>query len=146
MPTVLVVYNSMTGNTEAAAKAVAKGAEEAGAKVTVKTARETSSQDLIACDGVAFGSYDAFSYMGGDLKDLFDRTLYPTQGKTDGKPFVAFITHGGGGGAIKSIESVAGSLKLRRAATSVSVKGRPNEESSAQLAALGAKLVEALKS
>jgi flavorubredoxin len=143
MARVLVVYNSMTGNTEAAAQAVAKGAEEAGAKVVLKTARRATVADLVDCGGVALGSYDAFSYMGGDLKDFFDRVFYPTQGKVADKPYVAFVTHGGGGAAIKSIEALAGTLKLKKAAPSVSVKGRPDEKAGAELMALGAKLAQA---
>jgi len=143
MAKVLVIFNSMTGNTEAAAREVAKGAEEAGAQVVLVTARKATPENLAACDAVALGSYDAFSYMGGDLKDFFDRTLYPTQGKITDKPYVGFVTHGGGGGAIKSVESLAGALHLKKAAPSVSVKGRPDENAAGELRALGAKLVQA---
>lgn len=143
MAKVLVVFNSMTGNTEAAAKGVAKGAQDADAQVVLKEARKTTLEDLTSCDGIAFGSYDAFSYMGGDLKDLFDRSLYPSQGKLDGKPYVAFITHGGGGGAIKSIESIAEAMHLKKAAQSVLVKGYPDAEATSQLIGLGGKLAMA---
>ena len=77
MAKVLVVYCSMTGNTEAAAKAVADGVREAGGEAAVKTGFEAGPDDLLGCDAVALGSYDAFSYMGGGLKDFFDRTFYP---------------------------------------------------------------------
>jgi len=32
---------------------------------------------------VCFGTPDYFSYMAGMLKDFFDRTFYPTQGRVD---------------------------------------------------------------
>jgi flavodoxin len=102
MAKILVVYCSLSGNTEVAAQAVADGARSAGAKVVLKAASQAEPKDLQACDAVALGSYDAFSYMGGALKDFLDRSFYPTQDEVAGKPYAAFVTHGGGGKAIGS--------------------------------------------
>jgi len=140
MSKVLVVYCSMSGNTKAAAEAVADGARGAGAKVKVKTGFEAQPADLLECDAVALGSYDAFSYMGGGLKDFLDRAFYPTQGSVTDKPYVGFVTHGGGGKAIGSIESVAQSFKLKKLADPVLAQGRPDAKATAALKALGAKL------
>jgi flavorubredoxin len=140
MSKVLVVYCSMSGNTKAAAEAVAQGAHSAGAEVSLKSGLDAQPEDLLNCDAVALGSYDAFSYMGGGLKDFLDRAFYPTQDQVTGKPYAAFLTHGGGGKAIQSIESVAQSFKLKKAADPVLVKGRPDAEAAGLLKALGAKL------
>lgn len=143
MGKVLVVYCSMSGNTKAAAEAVAAGAEEAGAEVVLKTGFDAGPEDLVACGAVALGSYDAFSYMGGGLKDFLDRAFYPTQGEVTDKPYGAFVSHGGGGRAIDSVESVAKSFKLAKVDDSVLVKGSPDEAATAKLKALGAKLAAA---
>jgi flavorubredoxin len=143
MGKVLVVYCSMSGNTKAAAEAVAAGAKDAGAEVVIMTGFDAGPEDLLACGAVALGSYDAFSYMGGGLKDFLDRAFYPTQGQVTDKPYGAFVTHGGGGSAIKSVESVAQSFKLRKVDDSVLVKGAPDASAAAQLKALGAKLAAA---
>jgi flavodoxin len=143
MAKVLVVYCSMSGNTKAAAEAVAEGARAKGAEVVLKDGFAAGPDDLLACDAVALGSYDAFSYMGGGLKDFLDRAFYPAKTKVAGKPYAAFLTHGGGGKAIASIESVAGSFKLKKAAEPVLVKGRPEGQAVADLKALGAKLAGA---
>ena len=143
MPKVLVVYCSMTGNTKAAAEAMAEGAKNAGAQITLKQGTEAQPKDLLECDAVALGSYDAFSYMGGGLKDFFDRAFYPTQGQVTDKPYVAFLTHGGGGRAIQSIESIAQSFKLKKIAESVLIEGRPEGQGLADLKALGAKIAAA---
>ena len=143
MSKVLVVYCSMSGNTRAAAEAVAEGARAAGADVIVKPGLEAGPDDLLACQAVALGSYDAFSYIGGGLKDFFDRSLYPTRGKVDGKPYGAFLSHGGGGKAIASLESLAGSLKLKKAAEPVLMVSRPDEKAVTALKALGAALARA---
>ena len=143
MSKVLVVYCSMSGNTKAAAEAVADGARAAGAEVVVKDGFEAQPEDLLGCDAVALGSYDAFSYMGGGLKDFFDRAFYPTQGSVTDKPCAAFVTHGGGGKAIESVESIARTFKLKQVTDSVLVKGRPEGEAVDELEALGAALAAA---
>ncbi|MGD9676119.1 MAG: flavodoxin domain-containing protein [Candidatus Bipolaricaulia bacterium] len=146
MASVLVVYCSMSGNTKAAEEAVAAGAEAAGAHVVVKEASEAQPQDLVDCDAVALGSYDAFGYMGGGLKDFFDRAFYPTQGKVTDKPYVAFFTHGGGGQAGRSIDSLAETCKLMRIAPTLSIQGRPTGQAVADLRELGAKLARVASS
>lgn len=143
MPKVLIVYCSITGNTKAAAEAIAEGARIAGAQVTIKEGIVAQPNDLLECDAVALGSYDAFSLMGGGLKDFLDRSYYPTQGQVTDKPYAAFLSHGGGGKAIKSIESIAQSFKFKKVAESVLVKGKPEGQDLTVLKALGAKIAEA---
>ncbi len=145
MVRVLVVYCSMSGNTKAAAEAIAAGAKAAGASVTLKTGTEAQPEDLLECDAVALGSYDAFSYMGGGLKDFLDRAFYPTQSQVTDKPYAAFVTHGGGGEAGESIESLAQTFKLKRVAPTVSIKGKPSGQAVAVLKELGAKLAGVAK-
>jgi flavorubredoxin len=140
MGKVLVVYCSMTGNTKAAAEAIAEGARAEGAKVVLKTGFDAQPGDLLDCDAAALGSYDAFSYIGGGLKDFLDRAFYPTQNQVTDKPYAAFITHGGGGKAVQSIESLAQSFKLKKTAETVLVKGRPDGQAIKELKALGVKL------
>lgn len=143
MSKILVVYCSMSGNTKAAAEAVAEGARSAGATVVVKNGFDAHPADLLECQALALGSYDAFSYMGGGLKDFLDRTFYPTQNQVTGKPYAAFLTHGGGGKAIQSIEAVAQSFKLKKVTGAVLVKGHPEGPAVADLKALGVKLAAA---
>ena len=146
MAKVLIVYCSLSGNTKAAAEAVAEGAAKAGAEVVLKDGYAASFGDLLGCDAVAFGSYDAFSYMGGALKDFFDRAYYPTLDRVTGKPFAAFITHGGGGLAAGSVESTAIAFKLRKAAETVSIKGMPEGDALDMLGGLGSVLAMAAQS
>jgi flavorubredoxin len=145
MARILVVYCSLSGNTKAAAGAVADGARSANAEVTVRDALEAQPSDLMACDAIALGSYDAFSYMGGGLKDFFDRAFYPTQSSVTDKPYAVFVSHGGGGKAVLSIESVAEAFKLKKVAESTLFKGHPDSQAIAQLKALGAKLAVACR-
>ena len=52
--------------------------------------------------------------------------------------FAAFLTHGGGGRAMGSLESIAESFKFRKLADSVSINGRPQGQDLGKLKALGA--------
>ena len=98
MAKILIVYHSRTGNTEKMAKAVAEGA--AGIEHTeliVRKAFDASLEDLLYCDGIAIGTPENFGYMSGAMKDFFDRTFYPSQGKVFKKPYVIFISAGNDG-------------------------------------------------
>ena len=93
MSKVLVVYCSLTGNTKAAAEAVAEGAHASGAEVSVKNGCEAGPEDLKACDAVALGSYDAFSYMGGGMETnaTQNQILVEMDGLTDKQENVIVI-------------------------------------------------------
>ena len=55
MKKVAVVYWSGTGNTEAMAKAVAEGAESAGAQVTLLTPDKVNASELSSYEAIGFG-------------------------------------------------------------------------------------------
>ena len=55
MKKVLIVYWSSSGNTETMAKEVAKGVEEAGGELTLKTVGEASVEMVKAAEALAFG-------------------------------------------------------------------------------------------
>ena len=130
MAKILIVYHTLSGNTEKMAKAFEEGAKSVpGTDVVLSKAFDATLDDLLGCDAVAFGSADYFSYIAGALKDFFDRTYYPSQGKVMGKPYAAFATGGGGGEtALKVLERLCSSFKLKKAVDSVSATGTPSSE------------------
>ena len=143
MAKILIVYHSQSGNTKVAAESVAAGAQEVpGTEVVVKEGLQADADDLLACDGIAVGTPDYFSYMAGGLKDFFDRTLYPTQGAVTDKPCVIFVTHGGGGKAVDSVKSICGSFKFKVIAEPVLVKDRPDAQATAELTQAGKLLAQ----
>ena len=99
----LVLYHSQQyGNTEKMAKAVAEGLVEAGCTVTL---HNTNTQrypidEYGEYDVVALGTPDYFSYMAGTLKTFLD-DWYISRNKPGykSKPYVLFMSHGGGGRA-----------------------------------------------
>ena len=78
------------------------------------------------------------------MKDFFDRTFYPTQGKVTGKPYVAFVSHGGGGvAALESVERIGRSFKFAPVAPGLLAAGQPSQETLEECRALGKTLAEA---
>jgi multimeric flavodoxin WrbA len=146
MAKVLVVYHSLGGATKKMAEAVAEGAGSvAGTKVALKTGLEATLDDLLGCDAIALGSPDYFSYMAGGLKDFFDRTYYPSQGKVTGKPAVTFASAGGPPDKVlKLLDQALGWFKLKKAADSVGTSS-VGPEVLASCKDLGRKLAEAAK-
>ncbi len=142
---VLIVYHSQSGNTEAAAQAVAEGVRSVeGAEPVLKQAAEATADDLRSCDAVCIGSPDYFSYMAGMIKDFFDRTYYPTQGEVTDKPCAIFVTHGGGGRASAGIEKICKSFVFKQVTETVLVKDKPDEDAEAKLRELGSTLGKAV--
>jgi len=141
---VLIVYHTISGNTEKMAKAFADGARSVpGTDVVLKKALDASLEDLLGCDAIAFGSADYFSYIAGALKDFFDRTFYPSQGKVAGKPYAAFATGGRGGDtALSVLDRLCGSFKLKKAVDSISVSGAPSSDALAKCKDAGEKLAK----
>jgi len=148
MKRILIVYHSQEkGNTRKMAELVAKGCREvAGVQVELVNTHETRASVEAAekADAYALGSPDYYSYMAGGLKMFFDDLCLASWARRDvtHKPYVAFLTHGGGGSAINSIESLARSLKLEQAAPSVVCQGAPAGEAVEKCIQLGRTLAE----
>lgn len=143
MAKLLIIYHSQSGNTEAMAQAVYEGALSAGATVSLKKAAEATSNDLIDCEAVTFGTPNYFSYMAGAVKDFFDRSLHVVRGKVDNKPYTAVGSHGGGGSqALDSIDKICHSLKLKKVFDGVSASGKPSSEVLEECKELGRKLAQ----
>jgi flavorubredoxin len=145
MAKALVVYHTQTGNTEKLAFAVKEGIESSGIAVTLKKASEATLEDLLASSCYCFGTPDYFNYMAGALKDFFDRTCYPSEGKITNRPYVCFVSHGGGGKAVASLEKMAERFKLKKITASLLLEGKPKKADLEKAKELGKKLAETIK-
>ncbi|HIH87721.1 TPA: hypothetical protein HA344_00750 [Candidatus Bathyarchaeota archaeon] len=68
---ILIVYDSKTGNTQKMASAVAEGAKEAGAEVTIKKIGEPFPLTLLEeSDGVIFGSPTRYADATNEMRDF----------------------------------------------------------------------------
>ncbi len=139
MVRILIIYHSQTGNTERMARAVAEGVQEIdGAEAVLKRAPDAGLDDLLLCNGVAVGTPENFGYMSGMIKDFFDRTFYPAQGKVFRKPYVVFVSAGNDGtGAVNSIERIAIGYQFKKVYEPVISRGKVTGEILAKCRELG---------
>ena len=127
MKRLLVVYHTQTGHTEAMARAVVRGArhpEVAGVEVRLRRAIEAGLGDLLEADGVAIGTPENFGQLSGGMKDFFDRTYYPAQGKLEGLAYAAFISAGNDGrGALEGLRRIVRGYPLREVREPIIARG-----------------------
>lgn len=93
---VAVVFWSGTGNTEAMADAVVKGAEGAGAEVTLFSAADFAADKVDEFDTIAFGC----PAMGAEVleEDEFEPMFNACLPKLNGKKIALFGSYGWGDG------------------------------------------------
>jgi NAD(P)H dehydrogenase (quinone) len=140
---VLVIYYSKTGNTRKMADLVVEGAKSvSGTDVELIEAPDVDGGKFAAADGFAFGTPDYYTYMAGQLKIVFDESLAFKE-KIKGKPYVSFVSHGGGGGAIKSVDELAGSIGLEKVRDGILAKGAPEGDGRDECRGLGVALAQA---
>ncbi len=95
MVSILIIYDSKTGNTEKMALAVAEGVEQVGGvKAVLKRVEQTSLEDLVNADGIIIGSPTYFGQMSARIKALIDESV-KIHGKLVGKVGAAFTSSGG---------------------------------------------------
>ncbi len=139
MKRLLIVFHSQSGNTEKLAQAVVRGARvEDGVEVRIQRAFDTTLEDFVAADGVVFGTAEYNGYMSGALKDFFDRTFYPAQGRVTNKPFAVVVSAGNDGTfAVQFIERIARGFPLKQIAEPIVVVGEVGAAAEARCEELG---------
>ena len=94
MVRILVVYDSVSGNTELMAQAVAKGAENVSqAEVALKRVNRVALKDMLSSHAIIIGSPTYYGLMSARIKDLLDRSV-KIHGKLEGKVGAAFTNSG----------------------------------------------------
>jgi NAD(P)H dehydrogenase (quinone) len=94
MTSILVVYDSKTGNTERMAHAVAEGAKTVkGTRVVVMKVDDAKMSDLVDSDAIMIGSPTYYGNMSGKMKSFIDKS-YGIHGKLVGKVGGAFTSSG----------------------------------------------------
>ncbi len=140
MSKVAVVYWSGTGNTEAMANAVAEGAKEKGAEVSVLTSADFDSSQVDNYDAIAFGC----PAMGAE--ELEDSEFLPMfedcEPKLKDKKIALFGSYGWGDGEwMRTWEESCKSDGAVLATESVICNDAPDDDAETSCKALGASLV-----
>ena len=103
MSNIAIVFWSGTGNTEAMANAVVKGAKDKGAETELFTASDFSADMADNFDGIAFGcpSMGTEELEEGEFEPMFSAV----KSRLNGKKIVLFGSYGWGGGSVKQISA-----------------------------------------
>ena len=140
MSKIAVVYWSGTGNTEAMAMAVAQGAMDKGAEVSVLTPSEFSSDQVGNYDAIAFGCPS----MGDEQleESEFEPMFTDCKSGLKGKNIALFGSYGWGDGEwMRSWEELCANDGMKLVCDSVICNETPDEEALAACRSLGAALV-----
>ena len=140
MSKIAVVYWSGTGNTEAMAMAVAQGARDKGAEVSVLTPSEVSSDQVGNYDAIAFGCPS----MGDEQleESEFEPMFTDCKSGLKGKNIALFGSYGWGDGEwMRSWEELCANDGMKLVCDSVICNETPDEEALAACRSLGAALV-----
>lgn len=91
-----IIYWSQTGNTAAMARAIAEGAQGAGAQIRLIEVDAASEEDALQCDLLALGcpAMGAEELEEGDFAPYYDAVA----GRLSGKPVALFGSYGWGDG------------------------------------------------
>ena len=117
------------GRTEKLTAAVVAGIAAAEDPVELRTrpALQAGIDDLLWADGLLIGTPEHFAYMSGAVKDFFDRTFYPAEGKREGLPYAVYISAGNDGtGTATAIARIATGYRFRAIAEPLIVRGAPD--------------------
>lgn len=140
MKNIAIVYWSGTGNTEAMAAAVAEGAKDAGAEVSLIQAAEFSPQQVCSFDAIAFGC----PAMGAEVleEDEFEPMFAACADHLKGKPIALFGSYGWGDGEwMRTWEEDCRGKGVSLVCDSVICQEAPDEEGEKACRDLGAALV-----
>ena len=141
MSKIAVVYWSGTGNTEAMAKAVLKGAKEKDADVVMLTPSEFEASMIESLDAIAFGC----PAMGAEVleESEFEPMFSSCLSRLTGKKVALFGSYGWGDGEwMRSWEKTCEDAGVELAFESVICNEEPDGEAVAACNALGAALAE----
>lgn len=135
------------GRTEVLRRAAVDGIADAGEDVALRQrpALEAGIDDLLWCEGLLMGTPEHFGYMSGALKDFFDRTFYPAEGRTEGLPVGLFVSAGNDGrGTVAAVERIATGYRWKFVAPPLIVVGAPDSVALGRVRELGATLAAGL--
>ena len=115
IPTLLIVYHSLTDGTRQMAQAAFEGAlAEPGVAVRLLHARDADASAVLAAQGYVFATPENLAAISGVMKDFFDRSYYGALDRINGRPYASLICAGSDGhNAARQIERIATGWRLK---------------------------------
>ena len=124
MKQLAIIWDSMTGGSEALAVATADGARgNIDVEVQLVAAREAQATDLLASDAYLFVFPENLAAISGVMKAFFDRSYYPCLGQIEGRAYAVIVCAGSdGSNAVRQVERIATGWRLKKVAASIVVR------------------------
>ena len=149
MKHLLIVYHTQTRNTHRLSEAVCLGARRelvTGVELRCLRASDAGPEDLLWADALLLGTPENFGYMSGAMKDFFDRTFYPVEGRILSLPYAVFISAGNdGSGAVRAIRRIANGYPFREVQEPLIVRGEISTDDLVRAEELGLTLSAGLE-
>jgi NADPH-dependent FMN reductase len=123
MKRLAIIWDSMTGGSQALALAAAEGARgNPDVEVRLVAARDAQASALVEADGYLFVFPENLAAISGVMKAFFDRAYYPCLGQIEGRPYAVNVCAGSdGSNAVRQVERIATGWRLKRVADSMIV-------------------------
>jgi len=112
----LIVYHTQFGATAQMARAALDGARSIDDIAAVlRRAAEAGVADVESADALLVATSENLGGMAGMVKDFFERTFYPCEGKLEGRPYAVLVCAGTDGtGAMREVDRVATGWRLHK--------------------------------
>ncbi len=118
MKRLAVIWHSMTGGSEALARAAAGGAGDAALLIAACDA--DARKTCLSADGYLFVFPENLAAISGVMKAFFDRCYYPCLGQIEGRPYALIVCAGSdGSNAAAQAERIATGWRLKKIADSM---------------------------
>jgi flavorubredoxin len=121
---VCLIFYSRSGNTKKIANRIVEtlNADSKDIEINIMDAEKEYNLEVVKkADGYIIGTPDYFSYPAGLIKRVFD-DLYDIRSIITDRPAFAFVSHGGGGKAVKPLSELIKSVKLKEIGSIISVR------------------------
>lgn len=123
--TLLVIWHSRTGASEAMARAAARHEN-----ARLLRANQVTSDDILSAGAFLFVCPENLASMSGEMKEMFDRTYYAVLGRVEGRAYATIIAAGSdGSGAQMQIDRIVTGWRLKRVADPMIVNFHAQEPS-----------------
>ena len=145
----LVTYAPSPNLAKLAAGALSAARDQSDARqliVQSLSAFDAQPADVLAADGLLFGTNENLATMAGISKDFFDRCYYPLLEHKQGLPIAAYVRAGHDGtGTLRQLQTIITGLRWRWVAEPLVLHGAWRDDFVAQVEELSAGLAIGLE-